>query len=41
MDRVIRWRIIIKEYVPDIECIQVNKNIVVYSLSRFTVNGNQ
>ena len=34
------WRLTLEEYGPEIEYIQVNKNIVTYTLSRFTINGN-
>ena len=39
-DRVLRWRLIIEDYVPDIEYIKGEKNIVADALSRFPLNGN-
>ena len=35
-DRVLIWRLILKEYGPDIQYIQVSKNIAADTLSRFT-----
>ena len=40
-DRVIRRRLIIEEYGPDIEYIQSEKNIVTDTLSRLNLNVNQ
>ena len=40
-DIVLRWRLIIEYYGPDIEYIKVDKNIVADALSRFTLNGNK
>ena len=40
-ERVLRRRIIIEEYGPDIEFIKCTENIAADTLSRFTLNGNQ
>ena len=40
-DRLLRCILILKEYVPDIEYIKGDKNIVADTLSRFTLNYNQ
>ena len=40
-DRVLIWRLILKEYGPDIEYIIGEKNIVADALSRSTLNGSQ
>ena len=40
-NRVLRWRLIIEEYGPDIEYIKGEKNIVADTLSRFTLYGNE
>ena len=40
-DRVLRWRIILEEYDPDIKCITGEKNIDAYALSWLPNNGNQ
>ena len=40
-DRVLRWRLILKEYDPDIEYIKDEKNIVADALSRIPINGNK
>ena len=40
-DRVLIWRFILEEYGSDIEYIKGDKNIVAYTLSIFTSNGNQ
>ena len=40
-DIVFVWRLILEEYVPDIEYIKGEKIIVADKLSRFTLNGNQ
>ena len=40
-DRVLRWILILEEYGPDIEYIQVSTNIVADTLSIFTGNGIQ
>ena len=40
-DRVLIWRLMIKQYGPDIEYIKGEKNIVAYTLSRLPLNGNQ
>ena len=40
-DIVLRWRLILEDYGPDIEYIKVEKNIVADGLSRITLNGNQ
>ena len=40
-DRVLRCRIILEEYGPDIEYIKSDKNIVSDSLSRIPLNGNK
>ena len=39
-NRVLRRRLILEEYITDIEYIKV-ENIVADSLSRFPLNGNQ
>ena len=39
--RVLRWRLILEDYGPDIEYIKVEKNIPAESISRLTLNGNQ
>ena len=38
-NRVLRWRLIIEEYGPDIQYIKGEKNIFAYVLSRITLNG--
>ena len=38
---MLRWRLIIEEYGPDIEYTQGDKNIVADALSRLPLNGNQ
>ena len=40
-DRVLRWRLILEEYGPDIEYIPGEKKIVADVLSRLSKNGNQ
>ena len=40
-DRVLRWRLILENYGPDIEYIKGEKNIVDNALSRIPLNGNQ
>ena len=40
-DIILRWRIILNEYGPDIEYVKGDKNIVVDTLSRLPLNGNQ
>ena len=40
-DRVFRWRLIIKEYGPNIEYTKGKKNILSDALSIFSLNGNQ
>ena len=40
-DSVLRWRLILEDYGPDIEYIQGDKNIAAEALSRFPINGNQ
>ena len=40
-DRVLRWRIILEDYGPDIEYIKGENNIVAYRLSRITFNRTQ
>ena len=40
-DVVLRWRLILKEYGPDIEYTKGEKSIVTYGLSRIPLNGNQ
>ena len=40
-DRVLRWKIILEEYGPDIEYLKGDKNIVAGALSRLPLNGNQ
>ena len=39
--RVLRWRLILKDYGPDIEYIKGEENIVADALSIFPSNGNQ
>ena len=39
-NRVLRWRLMIEEYGPDIEYIKVENNIVAEKLSRIILNGN-
>ena len=39
--RVLRWRLIPKEYGPDIEYIKGEKNVVVDAISIFPLNGYQ
>ena len=40
-DRVLIWRLILKEYGSNIEYIQGDKNIVAYKLARLPKNRNQ
>ena len=40
-DRVLIWRLMLKEYVPDIEYIKGEKDIVADALSRLPLNVNQ
>ena len=40
-DRVLRWRLIIEEYGPDIEYTKGEKNIVADALSRISLNGKE
>ena len=40
-DSVLRWRLILEEYGPHKEYIKGEKNILVESPSRLTLNGNQ
>ena len=40
-NRVLIWRLILEEYVPDIEYIKCDKNIVSDTLSISHLNGNQ
>ena len=40
-DILIRWRLILEDYSPDIEEIKGNKNIVADAPSILTLNGNQ
>ena len=40
-DRLLRWRLILEEYSPDIEYIKGEKNIAADALSRLPNNGNQ
>ena len=40
-DRVLRWRLILEEYVLDTEYMQGDKNIVAGAFSKVPVNGNQ
>ena len=40
-DRVLRWRLILEYYGPDIEYIKYEKNMVTDALSRFSLNVNQ
>ena len=40
-NRVLRCRLIIEYYGPDIEYIKCDKNMVAYTLSRIPLNGNQ
>ena len=39
--RVLRWRLILENYGPDIEYITDEKNMVADALSGLTLNGNQ
>ena len=38
---MLRWRLILEEYGPDIEYIKGENNIVAYALSRTPSNGNE
>ena len=38
---MLRWRLILEDYGPDIEYIKGEKNIVSDALSIFPLNGNQ
>ena len=38
---LLRWRLTLEEYGPDIEYIKDDKNIVANPISRFPLNGNQ
>ena len=38
---MLRWRLILEEYSPDIEYIKGEKNIAADALSRLPNNGNQ
>ena len=38
---VLRWRLILEYYGPDIEYVKVENNIVAYGISRVPFNGNQ
>ena len=38
---LLRWRLILEDYVPDIEYIKVETNIVEDVISRFPLNRNQ
>ena len=40
-DRVLIWKLILAYYVPDIEYIKGEKNLVAYALSRIPLDGNQ
>ena len=40
-NRVLRWRLILEEYGPDIDYIPGAKNIAIYALSRLPNNVNQ
>ena len=40
-DRVLTWRLILEEYISDIEYIRGEKHIVSDAQSRFPFNGNQ
>ena len=40
-DVVLRWRLILEEYGPDIEYIKGEKNIVTYGLPRLYLNWNK
>ena len=40
-NRVLRWRLVLEDYGPDIEYIQGDKNIVADALSIFPINSNQ
>ena len=40
-DKVLRWRLILGEYVPDIKYFKGEKNIASGALSRFPLNGTQ
>ena len=40
-NRVLRWRLILEQYGPDIKYIKGEKNIVADAQSRLPLNGNQ
>ena len=40
-NRVLRWRLILEEYGPDIEYIKGEKNVAIDALSKLPNNGNQ
>ena len=40
-DILLRWRIILEEYGPDVEYIKGEKNIFAYGISRIPLNGNE
>ena len=40
-DRLLRWRLILKEYIPEIEYVPDEKNKAADALSRFTDGRNQ
>ena len=40
-DRILRCRLILEDYAPDIEYIKCEKNIVADALSKFPLSRNQ
>ena len=40
-DRVLRWRLLLEEYVPDVEYIKGEKKIVTDALSILPLNWNE
>jgi hypothetical protein len=40
-ERVIRWRLVLEEFGPDLQCIKGEKNIVADALSRLETDDDQ